>query len=173
MRRVKSRAAAILILTLCILLSACTGTKHDPLGYQDADFTAEIDCTAGKAQFSAVYTKDAGGQTMRFTAPENLAGISARRTPDGQITLEKDGLSFTASPGASGLFAAAALFEIPRGCLIEKQMRDGLSVLSGRYGKDSYSLSLDSAGRPVRIEGVVGGVDLALDVKKFSIIENG
>lgn len=173
MRHVFGRAAAIPVLIFCILLSACTGTKHDPLAYQDADFTAEISCTAEKTQFCAVYTKNSEEQSLCFTAPENLAGVTARRTPDGQITLEKDALSFPASPGTAGLFAVTALFEIPRGCLIKKTERDGLSVLSGDYGKDSYKLSLDSAGRPVRIEGEIGGRKLAADIVKFSIIENG
>lgn len=173
MRHVFSRAAAISVLIFCILLSACTGTKHDPLAYQDAAFTAEISCTTEKTQFSAVYTQNSEEQLLCFTAPENLAGVTARRTPDGQITLTKDALSFPASPGTAGLFAVTALFEIPRGCLIKKTERDGLSVLSGDYGKNSYRLSLDSAGRPVRIEGEIDGEKLAADVVKFSIIENG
>lgn len=126
------RSAVVCVLMMTLVLTACGGTvQADDLqeqmlairaAYLAADtFSAKLDVTADYGQRVYTYRVDVtvtGGESvLTVTAPEEVAGITARVT-DGQSQLEYDGATLETGPlssdGLTPLEAVPALLECAR-----------------------------------------------------------
>ena len=154
----------LLLLMLAFLLTSCAGGA--PRSPQiPADFTATVEVVRGDLTYTADYTRAGGSETLHFTAPDSLAGLSAVRTDSG-CTLSVGGV--TAAVPDDGIFMPFALFDAPDGCLTGSRDAGGLTVYTGRRGGDVYRIAVDGAGVPVQLSGSVGGVSAEVRVLKFT-----
>ena len=129
------RRGLLLLLILAFLLASCT--QAAPRSPQiPADFTATVEVARGDFTYTADYTRRGGSETLHFTAPDSLAGLSAART-DGGCTLSVGGV--TAAVPDDGIFMPFALFDAPDGCLtcrVHRQVRrQCLPHRRGRRGR--------------------------------------
>ena len=161
---VQGRCGFLLLLMLAFLLTSCAGGA--PRSPQiPADFTATVEVVRGDLTYTADYTRAGGSETLHFTAPDSLAGLSAVRTDSG-CTLSVGGV--TAAVPDDGIFMPFALFDAPDGCLTGSRDAGGLTVYTGRRGGDVYRIAVDGAGVPVQLSGSVGGVSAEVRVLKFT-----
>lgn len=160
----QGRCGFLLLLMLAFLLTSCAGGA--PRSPQiPADFTATVEVVRGDLTYTADYTRAGGSETLHFTAPDSLAGLSAVRTDSG-CTLSVGGV--TAAVPDDGIFMPFALFDAPDGCLTGSRDAGGLTVYTGRRGGDVYRIAVDGAGVPVQLSGSVGGVSAEVRVLKFT-----
>ena len=158
------RRGLLLLLILAFLLASCTQVA--PRAPQiPADFIATVEVARGDFTYTADYTRRGGSETLHFTAPDSLAGLSAART-DGGCTLSVGGV--TAAVPDDGIFMPFALFDAPDGCLTGSRDAGGLAVYTGRCGGNVYRIAVDGAGVPVQLSGSVGGVSAEVRVLKFT-----
>ena len=158
------RRGLLLLLILAFLLASCT--QAAPRSPQiPADFTATVEVARGDFTYTADYTRRGGSETLHFTAPDSLTGLSAART-DGGCTLSVGGV--TAAVPDDGIFMPFALFDAPDGCLTGSRDAGGLAVYTGRCGGNVYRIAVDGAGVPVQLSGSVGGVSAEVRVLKFT-----
>ena len=159
-----SLKGCLLLLALVFPLASCT--QAAPRAPQiPADFTATVEVARGDFTYTADYTRRGGSETLHFTAPDSLAGLSAART-DGGCTLSVGGV--TAAVPDDGIFMPFALFDAPDGCLTGSRDAGGLAVYTGRCGGNVYRIAVDGAGVPVQLSGSVGGVSAEVRVLKFT-----
>lgn len=160
----QGRCGFLLLLMLAFLLTSCAGGA--PRSPQiPADFTATVEVVRGDLTYTADYTRAGGSETLHFTAPDSLTGLSAART-DGGCTLSVGGV--TAAVPDDGIFMPFALFDAPDGCLTGSRDAGGLAVYTGRCGGNVYRIAVDGAGVPVQLSGSVGGVSAEVRVLKFT-----
>ena len=158
------RRGLLLLLALVFPLASCT--QAAPRSPQiPADFTATVEVARGDFTYTADYTRRRGSETLHFTAPDSLTGLSAART-DGGCTLSVGGV--TAAVPDDGIFMPFALFDAPDGCLTGSRDAGGLAVYTGRCGGNVYRIAVDGAGVPVQLSGSVGGVSAEVRVLKFT-----
>ncbi len=158
------RRGLLLLLALVFPLASCT--QAAPRAPQiPADFTATVEVARGDFTYTADYTRRGGSETLHFTAPDSLTGLSAART-DGGCTLSVGGV--TAAVPDDGIFMPFALFDAPDGCLTGSRDAGGLAVYTGRCGGNVYRIAVDGAGVPVQLSGSVGGVSAEVRVLKFT-----
>ena len=158
------RCGLLLLLALVFPLASCT--QAAPRSPQiPADFTATVEVARGDFTYTADYTRRGGSETLHFTAPDSLAGLSAART-DGGCTLSVGGV--TAAVPDDGIFMPFALFDAPDGCLTGCRDAGGLAVYTGRCGGNVYRIAVDGAGVPVQLSGSVGGASAEVRVLKFT-----
>ena len=158
------RRGLLLLLALVFPLASCT--QAAPRSPQiPADFTATVEVARGDFTYTADYTRRGGSETLHFTAPDSLTGLSAART-DGGCTLSVGGV--TAAVPDDGIFMPFALFDAPDGCLTGSRDAGGLAVYTGRCGGNVYRIAVDGAGVPVQLSGSVGGVSAEVRVLKFT-----
>ena len=159
-----SLKGCLLLLALVFPLASCT--QAAPRSPQiPADFTATVEVARGDFTYTADYTRRGGSETLHFTAPDSLTGLSAART-DGGCTLSVGGV--TAAVPDDGIFMPFALFDAPDGCLTGSRDAGGLAVYTGRCGGNVYRIAVDGAGVPVQLSGSVGGVSAEVRVLKFT-----
>ena len=97
------RFLCLTLFFLMIALAGCGTVGNDRTGFSTKPFTAEIEGTRGELAFSAELTVSAGERTIRYTAPESLAGLTATASDDG-IRVVQGSLSKQTPAGSSGLF---------------------------------------------------------------------
>lgn len=156
----------LLCAALSLCLSACAVASKTPQ-LPTEDFTAAVEVTRGELTFCADYTRRGETETLRFTAPKTLCGLSAVRDADG-CTLSVG--TVTAALPSGGIFAPFALFDAPSGCLTESRADGGLTLYTGSRGEDTYRIAVDDAGLPIRLSGRVGGVEAEIRVRRFARI---
>lgn len=113
--------AALDIRAKYIALTGCAGQMEVTADYGQRVYTYEIDFTYGQEE----------GLVLTVTAPENVAGVTARIT-DGKTSLEFDGVSVETGPlsgdGLSPIEGLPALLKYAReGCIAES----GFETLEG------------------------------------------
>ena len=159
----------ILLSLVCILLCAC-GTGIAVPDFSDSDFTANVTFSLGGREYAACYTRDAGTETLAFSAPERLCGMTAVRRTDGAVTVTVGDLCYTAE-AMDGIFAWAKLFVPPAGTWRFVSETDGVRCFSGSDGADSYTVYTDGSGLPLRLCGTVGGREYDIQVVRFVRME--
>ena len=148
----------LFVFSLVFLLLFCAGCAADRSYGQapDRPFTAAIEGTRGELAFSAEVSLAANGdRTIRSTAPETLAGLTA--TADGVRILQND-LSANV-PSAGGLFLPLDLLTAPA-ALVSRQERNG--EVSLIYA-DGTEIILNADGSP----RVVIRTDLMFTISDF------
>ena len=160
------RRGLLLLLALAFLLASCT--QAAPRAPQiPADFSAAVEVVRGDFAYRADYTRRGNAETLHITAPDSLAGLSAART-DGGCTLSVGDV--TAAVPDDGIFAPFRLFDAPEGCLTGSREDGGLTVYAGSAGGDTYAVTVDGAGVPIRLSGSVGGCTAEIRVLQFAEI---
>ena len=121
---------SLFLIGFCILFlfSGCRAAGADRAKQWKEPFTAAIEGTRGEMAFSAELTVTNDERTIRYTAPESLAGLTAIATSDG-IRVVQGGLSKEVGIGAAGLFLPLDLLTASAE-LATVQMREGETVLS-------------------------------------------
>lgn len=138
------KAASALMMTLCLLLSGCGGQGMDEVDQLTLDLrgaylalagvTAQLEVEADYGRRVYDYAMELnwrreGETTVTVTAPETVAGITAR-IADGETLLEYDGVSLETGPldesGLSPLGAGPALLEAAAGGFIAESGFDTL-----------------------------------------------
>ena len=150
----------LFVFSLVFLLLFCAGCAADRSYGQapDRPFTAAIEGTRGELAFSAEVSLAANGdRTIRSTAPETLAGLTATATADGVRILQND-LSANV-PSAGGLFLPLDLLTAPA-ALVSRQERNG--EVSLIYA-DGTEIILNADGSP----RVVIRTDLMFTISDF------
>ena len=71
------------------------------------------------------------------------------------------------SPDAAAFFTPFTLFDLPEGCFTDSREENGLTIYEGTRGEERFRVAVDAAGRPVRLEGNVGGEEIGVTVTKF------
>ena len=136
---------SLFLICLCSVLvfSGCRTVGNDRAKQWKEPFTASIEGTRGELAFSAELTVTADERTIRYTAPESLAGLTATAASDG-IRVVQGELSRQTGVGASGLFLPLDLLTTPAE-LATVRMREGETVLT--YA-DGTEILLNADGTP-------------------------
>ena len=136
---------SLLLLLMLQLGCGCAAEKSDDR-LLTRPFTATIEGTRGEMAFSARISLSADGErSIRYTAPETLAGLTATATADGVRVVQGD-LS-AAVPSAGGLFLPLDLLTSPA-ALAARQERNGEVSLTYTDGTEVI-LSPDGTPRAV------------------------
>lgn len=178
-----------LTLFALLFLSACTSGSADPLAYQyealsltlqgqmdGVDFSAELvlspcDSDAGEAL-------DRRAFVLTYTAPSTLKGLTLTRG-EGGMTLSRGTVTLPVGENFAGLAAPAELFCIDSvlgSAEVIRQNGTTLNRLSVTDDEGSYVLWLDVRGFPRRIEAVLRGRQIWVDLpgaKTENTIEEG
>ena len=165
----------LLALLFLILLCGCAASS-DPLAYQRdggmLSLSGQIDSLSFAAELSLDplaegVSADTRGFTLRYTAPDSLAGITLA-SANGQTTLTRGAVSDTVTDARyAGLTLPAALFcidcEIGSAAVVE-QNGATLNLVTAADDEGSYTLWLDERGFPRRIEAVISGRTISADI---------
>lgn len=155
----------VLLSLVCVLFCACAAVPQAP-ALAGTDFTAELAFTLDGIEYAADYTRDAGSETLAFSAPESLCGMTAVRGTDGAVTVTIGDLTYVAE-AADGMFAFTRLFSMPRDALRYVSETDGVRCFSGSDGADNCTLYTDTDGLLLRLCGTVGGREYDIQVLDF------
>lgn len=150
------------VLSLCLF--ACAAAPKPPR-LPACDFTAAVEVTRGELTYCADYTRRGETETLHFTAPSTLCGLSAMRTEVGCMLSVG---AVTVTLPTDDIFAPFALFDAPSGCLTESRDAGGLTLYTGRHGTDTYCIAADDDGLPIRLSGCVGGAEAEIRVLRFT-----
>ena len=134
------KTASALMMTLCLLLSGCGGRSIDEVDQLTLDLrgeylalervTAQMEIEADYGRRVYMYTIELdwqreGETTVSLTAPENVAGITAR-IAEGETYLEYDGVSLE-----TGLLDESGLSPLSAGPKLLSAAMDGFIAESG------------------------------------------
>lgn len=167
----------MLILSLVLALLTACAPPADPLAYQSealaVTLTGTVDALALAAELTLApvpdgISPDARGFTLVYTAPPSLAGLTLCRD-DAGLTLSRGPICVADPDGRfSAMALPAALFCIDcpiGGAAVVAQNGRTLNRVTAADDEGEYTLWLDEAGYPRRIEGTVDGRRIALDVQ--------
>ncbi len=166
----------LLLLTACLLLFCGCALSGDYLAYQRSALDAELDFTVNDRSFSALLSMSApAGEDMSardvsitFTAPENMRGVTVKRTPSSS-SVSLGGVEIPiVSSALAGFFDIADAFSID-GTLDAIEAEGGINILSISSAAGNYTVFLDAAaGIPCKIDAEVGGRTIEMNIKKFT-----
>ena len=141
------RAACALMMTLCLVLTSCGGQATDEADQLTLDIrgeylalervTARMEVGADYGRRVYAYTMDLdwqreGDTTVTVTAPETVAGITARISA-GETFLEYDGVSLETGPlDESGLSPVGAGIFLMKAATEGFIAESGFDILEGR-----------------------------------------
>ncbi len=146
----------IKFIAIFLLLFAFSSCKRESETFFDGNFEATVCYTRLEKEFTAVYTKDNGCETLTFLSPETLEGVVAVRE-NGDVTVSYDGLSF--SSVSDGIFSP---FMLLAKCEAEKS------------GENTYVCAengitvLMQDGSPKEIFGSILGEDCKMEIINYS-----
>ena len=122
------RSICLIVFCVLFLFSGCRAVGSNRAKQWKEPFTATIEGTRGELAFSAELKVTDSERTIRYTAPESLAGLTATATSDG-IRVVQGELSQQSGVAASGLFLPLDLLTASSE-LATVGMREGETVLS-------------------------------------------
>lgn len=164
-RRCGRRLLILHFLALLLLLASCGAKAPSAPRFSDGALAVTAEVTRGDFVYTAEFSRRDGARTLSFLAPETLAGLTVTdaggvcRLSLGELTVE--------SPDAAAFFTPFTLFDLPEGSLTGSREENGLTVYEGTRGEERFRVAVDAAGRPVRLEGNVGGEEIGVTVTKF------
>lgn len=161
------RIFALLIAALCACLSlaSCGARAPSAPRLPEGNFAVTAEVARGDFTYTAEFLRRDGARTLTFLAPDSLSGLTvtdaegACRLLLGDLVLE--------SSDAEAFFVPFSLFESPFGSLTDSREENGLTLYEGMRGEECYRVAVDAEGLPVRLEGRVGGENIAVTVIKF------
>lgn len=168
------RAAWVLaVLALLVVLTGCSRkTAADPIG---EGFSCRVSGVYRDLQVRGTLTREAvGTMTVSFTAPETLAGLTARWN-GGDVTLTMHGMIFTMDPASVPESALGeelvAAFDAARRGEGERTQKDGRLTVCGNGANGEYTLTFDATtGYPLALS--VPGLPLAVEFTEFRATKN-
>ena len=153
----------ILILS-CLLLCAC-GKEPSPPLLAASDCTATLAFTLGETGFTANYTRLGDTETVVFSAPATLAGMTVTLCGDVcTVTVGEKGFTDLAAERA---VAFTRLLAPPSSTLRLVSETDGVYCFSGRDGEDLYTVCTDADGLPLRAFGRLDGREYDLQILRY------
>lgn len=159
---------ALAALCACLALAAlasCGAKAPSAPRFSDGNLTVTAEVTRGDLAYAAEFSRRDGARTLTFLAPETLAGLTV--TDAGGVCRLALGELSVESPDAAAFFTPFTLFDLPEGSLTGSREENGLTVYEGTRGEERFRVAVDAAGRPVRLEGNVGGEEIGVTVTKF------
>lgn len=176
----KSFAFAAVSLAVCLLLFGCARPNvADFLAYQASAWVIDADFTVGSSRYSAAITLGPGEKpfaerdfSVTYTAPQNLAGLTAARK-GGSDTLSLGDLQIPAAGDEfANMLEICRLFCIEDADYYESKPVElgGAGCLYVRLGDalGTYGIYLDSAAKlPKRIEAQLSDTQIVVDIKKM------
>ena len=150
-----------ILLVMLLLLSACSAAKPNRENQLPPSFTATIEGTRGETAFGAQISVTAGERSIRYTAPEAIAGLTVTETSSG-IEVRQGNFVAKNQPEAAGFLAPLELLLSPAE-LSAVEEQNGEKVLS--YA-DGTKLILQKGGTP---RAVIGN-DLFYTISDFQTL---
>ena len=154
----RNRFFFLVFLCFALLLTACGRAKADREGQFSLPFAASIAGTRGELAFAAEITATAEACTIRYTAPEALAGLTVARTSGG-VSIWLGEFELKDQPDAEGLLAPLDLLLSPAE-LAAVEEQNGEKILTYT---DGAKLILQKDGTP----RAAAGNDLFFTVLEF------
>ena len=150
-----------ILLVMLLLLSACGAAKPNRENQLPPSFTATIEGTRGETAFGAQLSVSSEERTIRYTAPEAIAGLTVTKTSTG-ISIRQGDFSAKNQPEAAGFLAPLDLLLSPAE-LSSIEEQNGEKTLT--YA-DGTKLILQKGGTP---RAVIGN-DLFYTISDFQTI---
>lgn len=173
----------VLFALLTLAMSGCARPPADPLAYQreaagllltgtlgEQNFSARLDLVPPADDEAGIFTLDARDFTLSYTAPAELAGLTLMRQNgrislcSGSVTIEDPDTRFISMLAPAMLFCIDC--EMGDAVVIE-QNGTTLNRIEAVDDEGRYLLWLDADGWPRRIEAVMDGRTILVDVLRM------